>query len=177
MGSGAKSPTVHAVCGLPASGKTTLARHLEEEHEAVRFSADDWVKRLYGPEVPVEHFPRHRHRVWETAWGVARQLLERGVDVVLDFSFWHRFERDQYRKRAEDLGAAFRMYYLDCPEEECRARLAARNEAHPPPVFQIDDDAFDVLWASFEPPEEDEDLIVVDATQPVSELGVGSPSP
>ena len=34
------------VCGLPGSGKTTLAKELESKLRAVRFSPDEWMDAL-----------------------------------------------------------------------------------------------------------------------------------
>ena len=34
------------VCGLPGSGKTTLAKCFEESLRAIRFSPDDWMDAL-----------------------------------------------------------------------------------------------------------------------------------
>jgi len=34
------------VCGLPGSGKTTLAKELERRLRAVRFSPDEWIDAL-----------------------------------------------------------------------------------------------------------------------------------
>ena len=42
-----KKPTVYLLCGLPAAGKTTLAKQLEEKQGAVRFTLDEWMIRLY----------------------------------------------------------------------------------------------------------------------------------
>lgn len=36
------------ICGLPATGKSTLARQLAEEIPAVRLDKDDWVTQLGG---------------------------------------------------------------------------------------------------------------------------------
>jgi predicted kinase len=35
------------VCGLPGSGKTTLARTLESQFRAVRFTPDEWMDALW----------------------------------------------------------------------------------------------------------------------------------
>jgi len=44
-GSGA-GPRLIIVCGLPGSGKTTLAKALEGRLRAVRFSPDEWLDAL-----------------------------------------------------------------------------------------------------------------------------------
>ena len=41
-------PTLHLTCGLPGSGKTTLARRLAVERDAQRFTKDEWVLALGG---------------------------------------------------------------------------------------------------------------------------------
>ena len=40
------SPTLHLLCGLPGSGKTTRVRELEAAGEGVLLSADEWVGAL-----------------------------------------------------------------------------------------------------------------------------------
>ena len=39
-------PLLIAFCGLPGSGKTTVARELERETGAIRFSTDEWMAEL-----------------------------------------------------------------------------------------------------------------------------------
>jgi predicted kinase len=36
-------------------------------------------------------------------WKIARRALELGVNVILDFGFWAREEREDYRLRAKQL--------------------------------------------------------------------------
>jgi predicted kinase len=163
---------VFTVCGLPGSGKTTLAREIERERGAVCFSADRWVLRLYGPQLPVSEFVGHRAAVWDLIWTTAERILALGIDVVLDFSFYLRSERQDFRRRAHAAGADFRLFYLRCPEDECLRRLAARNALNLPDVFQVDEAAFRQLQARFEPPGDDEapELRIVQAGEPALEL-------
>ncbi len=35
--------------GLPGSGKTTKAKELEAEYNALRLTPDEWILSLYGP--------------------------------------------------------------------------------------------------------------------------------
>jgi AAA domain len=39
-------PTFHLICGLPCSGKTTLARRLEVEEPALYLSPDPWMAQV-----------------------------------------------------------------------------------------------------------------------------------
>lgn len=60
--------TLVLVCGLPGSGKTTLAKQLEEERNAVRMCPDDWIEAVLrdpgdGESERAQHRPvRHRAR-------------------------------------------------------------------------------------------------------------------
>ena len=41
-------PSLYVMIGLPAAGKTTVARQLEEEHQALRLTPDEWMIPLFG---------------------------------------------------------------------------------------------------------------------------------
>ena len=47
-----RQPTLFLTVGLPCTGKTTAARRIEIERNALRLTKDEWVKALYGPENP-----------------------------------------------------------------------------------------------------------------------------
>ncbi len=42
--------TIYLMCGLPCSGKTTLAKQQAGELSAFRFNENEWVTRLYAQE-------------------------------------------------------------------------------------------------------------------------------
>src|SRR4051794_30038963 len=42
------APTLFLTVGLPCSGKTTAARRLEVEEDALRLTKDEWVKALHA---------------------------------------------------------------------------------------------------------------------------------
>src|SRR5688572_10886729 len=145
-------PTLFLMIGLPGAGKTTLAKQLERERPALRLTPDEWLARLY--DVPVDGAPTERQRasVESLMWDLAARALRLGVDVVLDFGFWSRAERDAFRARARALGARVELRFCDAPREVLIQRLDARNAALPPGAYGVSREELDrfILW--FEPP-------------------------
>src|SRR5438045_6565936 len=113
------------VCGLPASGKTTLARELADAYGAVRLNPDEWESAL-----GVDPFDQgFQARLEAEFWELAQRLLVLGTSVVLEWGFWARSERDEKREAARTLGVAVELRFLDAPYEELVRRVVARHAA------------------------------------------------
>lgn len=138
--------------GLPASGKTTLAKELERRHDALRLTKDDWMMPLFG----WGDFEHKREVVEALLWGMGARALRLGVDVVLDYGLWAREERDEYRARAEAVGARVDFRFLDVPEEELFRRMAARNRQGDPNDVPITAEQLAEYLPRFQRPTEDE---------------------
>lgn len=147
--------TLHLMVGLPCSGKTTLARVLEQKHSALRLTPDEWQVRLFGQDATD---PRHdaRHDLIETLqWEVAERALTLGTSVILDFGFWAREEREDFRSRAKRLGASSEVHFLDVPSDELLRRLVERN-ARPGLAFHIPEEMMRAWIDVFQKPSQDE---------------------
>lgn len=154
-------PTLTLMVGLPGAGKTTLAKELERQTGAVRFTPDEWHLFLFGDDFhsPEEHHLHdQRHdRVEELMWSLGRQLLARGVSVILDFGFWAREQREEKFREAEALGAAFEIRYVHAPLEELCRRLDRRAQEARGDVFQTITREDMQAWAAlFQPPDGEE---------------------
>ena len=68
-------------CGLPGAGKTTLAAELAESRQAVRLTKDEWQWVLGSSPWDQELGERLEGQLWR----LARELLQLGVSVVVDF--------------------------------------------------------------------------------------------
>jgi predicted kinase len=149
--------TLFLMCGLPGSGKTTLAKRIERERDALRLTPDEWIARLYGTKLTPPALDWCRDPVESVQWEVAGRALGLGVNVILDFGFWSRAEREEFRARAGALGAGSEVHFLDVPRAELSARLAGRAGPEPPPgTFRVTEAQLDAWWKVFEPPTADE---------------------
>ena len=155
--------TLHLMVGLPCSGKTTLARQLETKYSALRLTTDEWHIRLFGNDYgdnmtesdEAEHDSRH-DSVESIMWDVAARVLVLGVDVILDFGCWVRSQRDEFRSRAGNLGADFRIHFADAREEVLFERLKARNDMRTGGTFFIPEAKLKEWIQIFEPPSSEE---------------------
>src|SRR6266446_3446268 len=150
----AKSSTrLVLICGLPASGKSTLARQLAPKISAIRLDKDGWATQL-GADLWDEEF---RVRLERQLWALSQDLLARGQSVILEWGHWARVERDEKRLGARALGVGVELHYLDAPLDELTASPMTR--AH----FE--------RWATiFQPPDEEEILLF---DKPASGGGAG----
>lgn len=149
-------PTLFLLCGLPGSGKTTLARQLEYTHAALRLCPDQWIVALLANPGDIIERDRLRAPVEALQWDLAKRALALGTNVVLENGFWSRAERLHYRSEAETLGARVDLRYLAVARDELWARLARRNAELPPGTFAVSEDELDLWWSWFEPPTADE---------------------
>ena len=140
--------TLHLMVGLPCSGKTTLAKQLEQERSALRLTPDEWQVALFGQDAEEpEHDARHS-LIEAMLWNIASRALELGTNVILDFGFWAREEREDYRLRGKRLGASSEVHFLDVPKEELLRRLAVRNSQPSQVSFHISEDSM-IPWIEF----------------------------
>ncbi len=116
-------PRLVLLCGLPAAGKTTLARELADTYGAVRLNADEWKLAL-----GIDPFDDDaRLRLETQLLALTQRLLTLGTSVILEWGFWGRVERDELRGLARSLGAAVELRFLDVPYAELVRRVVERT--------------------------------------------------
>lgn len=134
--------------GLPCSGKTTLAQKIENEGSALRLTTDEWHVRLFGQDAEEAELDARHSLIEALLWNIASRALELGMNVILDFGFWAREEREDYRLRAKRLGASSEVHFLDVPEDELFRRLALRNSQPSEQSFHIPEESMKP-WIEF----------------------------
>jgi predicted kinase len=143
------------ICGLPASGKSTLARELAIKISAIRLDKDSWTTQL-GADLWDAEF---RVRLEGQLWVLSKDLLARGQSVILEWGHWARAERDEKRLGARALGVGVELHYLDVPLEELIERAERRNTSDEWTASPITRGHFESWATIFQPPDEDEVLL------------------
>jgi predicted kinase len=150
------------ICGLPASGKTTLARRLAPRIPAIRLDKDQWTTEL-GLDVWDDEL---RVRVERQLWALAQDLLAQGQSVILEWGHWARVERDEKRRGARALGVGVELHYLDPPLEELIERALRRTESGEWSASPMTRAHFE-RWVTMVQPPDEEELAMFD--EPVTE--------
>jgi len=143
------------ICGLPASGKSTLARQLAPKIPAIRLDKDGWVTTL-GTDVWDDEF---RVRLERQLWVLTLDLLAQGQSVILEWGHWARVERDEKRLGARSLGAGVELHYLRAPVEELFERAERRSASGEWTASPITRAHFEEWATIFQPPDEEEILL------------------
>ncbi|KPG73067.1 AAA family ATPase [Pseudomonas libanensis] len=153
-------PTLHLLCGKIASGKSTLAKTLAAEHRAIVLSEDHWLASLYPGEIQaIADYLRCAQRVRGVLGPLVVNLLESGVNVVLDFPANTLANREWLLGLAQAAEVPHRLHYLELDDATCRARLHARN-AQGEHDFAATDAEFDLITRHFSVPSEEEGLVI-----------------
>jgi predicted kinase len=153
------------MCGPAGSGKSTVARQYERQGMTrLSFDQEAWSRGITTMPLPEDV---HRE-IEATLKARLVDLVHKGEDVVLDFSFWSRRTRDDYRALLRPLGVVPETVYLATDHETALQRIATRAAGHGDD-FQLSPELAAAYFDPFEVPTAAEGpLTVVSATGPPS---------
>ena len=165
-------PLLVLAMGLPASGKTSLARALAGRLGLVHLSSDVVRKELAGLRPRDRaggafgeglYDPAMTRRTYAALRRRAARWLRNGHSVVLDATFGSVAERAAARRLAERTGARLVIFVCTADEATTLARLRAREDDP-----TIESDARLAQWsalrAAFVPPDELPEAVTIDTT-------------
>ena len=111
------------MCGPAGSGKSTVARQYEQQGMTrLSFDQEAWSRGITT--MPLE--PDLHREIEKVLRGRLLDLVRAGSDVVLDFSFWSRDTRDEYRELLRPFGIVPETVYLATDRATVLERIGAR---------------------------------------------------
>lgn len=158
---------LYLVCGIPFSGKTTLAKEMEETLGYTRIDLDDIKFEIYGEDTLDKNLKKEDwDRIYQEMYKRIETLLRKGESLIHDTGNFTRHERSLIRKIAEKVGGV-EVYtiFVDTPYEVAKERLMKNRRARK--RFDISDEEFESAVEEMELPGKDENTIVYKYKTPI----------
>ena len=145
------------MCGPAGSGKSTVARRYERQGMTrLSFDQEAWSRGITTMPLP----PGVHREIEDVLRARLAELVRAGADVVVDFSFWSRAMRDEYRTLLRPLGVVPETVYLATGRATALQRIATRA-ARDGDDFAISTGLAAFYFDHFEPPTAEEGPLTI----------------
>ncbi len=160
--------TLHLLCGYMGFGKSTIARKLALQYNAVILNDDEFMRELFGRNLPEPQFRQSHKKVSEFTWKLAERILQTGTNVILDRGFWSKQSRAYAVQRARYFCDSILFHQIECDMQTAKNRVLLRTQSDPS-ALEINENTFDLFSSRYEPisPEEQLDVIYYKNTLPL----------
>ena len=151
--------SIHLIHGFMGFGKTTIAKQLEKELPAIRFTHDELMIKTYGRNP--EDFSQERFNTIDKI--IKEKTIEeikKGNNVILDYGLWKKETRKKYYHWAKEITPDVIFHAVQCDIELAKQRVLERTKKHSE-EFYIDEDIFNDRLKRFEPMTNEEGFPVI----------------
>lgn len=165
------SPTLFITHGLTGSGKSSVARFLAEQINAIQCSSDVERKRLFGLAATAQtksdlstgiYDPKVTIQTYEQLAKIVTTILQAGYSAIADATFLKFSHRDLFRKLAKTMHVPFIILHCDAPREYLEHWLRERQAKQNDPS-EANLEVLDLLTSTLEPlhADEEQDTIII----------------
>lgn len=159
-------PKVLIMCGKICSGKSTYAEKLKFENKAVILSVDELTLALFENQAG-EKLDFYVEKLKEYFLKKSLDIVEAGADVILDWGFWTKKERDYAREFYDSRNISYQFYYMNVGIDEWKKRILKRNQEikrEQLEAYPIDKGLLSKVEKMFEEPDRKElkDMIIIE---------------
>jgi predicted kinase len=116
-------PVLIIICGLPGTGKSYLSKRLAERAPFLVIESDALRKILFSPP---SYSPRESAQLFRTIHRLLRELLKKGISVILDATNLSERFREQLYNIADQLNLKLIPVQVEAPPEVVYRRLEKR---------------------------------------------------
>ena len=148
----------YLICGRICAGKTFYAKQLASAKNAVILSCDEIENDLFQKNLGSAH-DEMAERIHSYLLKKAAEIIHRGTNVILDWGFWRKADREITSNYFKSLNVHFEWHYMDTSNEQCTKNIIVRNKAvqnGETPDYYVDEGLLKKCDTLFEPPSREE---------------------
>jgi predicted kinase len=151
--------TLFLMLGFPGAGKTTTARLIHQQTDAVHVWADYERRQMFD-------IPTHSHAESQKLYAhlnqVVENLLAKGKSVIYDTNFNFYSDREKLRAIAAKHGAQTIVVWVTTPKQIAKQRAVHDRLTRNGYEFTLPEHDFERMSNHLEPPHDDEPHIQVE---------------
>ena len=156
------------ICGLAYAGKTTLGKAVVKRSGYATVDVDVTKEQLYGKGFNDDDLtPEQWVKIYNETDKQIENYLKEGKSVVDESRNFSKSERVNAKEIAKKCGSDFILVYVNTPEKIVRQRHIENREN--PTRHDVKDKDFEEIIKNFEPPTVDENPIIFNQTDNISQ--------
>jgi predicted kinase len=119
-------------CGKMGAGKSTKAKEIAQNCNAVLLSEDEWLSSLYPNKISsLDDYIKYSNQLKPQIKKLVQSILSLGTNVVMDFPANTISQRDWFRGIFSEIQAPHNLIYIDIPNESCLKQIGKRRIEQP----------------------------------------------
>ena len=124
--------TLTFFCGKMGAGKSTRARVIAQQSNAVLLVEDEWLASLYPGKISsLEDYITLSELMKPQMKKLAQSILSAGSHVVMDFPANTLVQRQWFRSIFTEVGVLHNLVFIDLSDEACLKQIAKRRQEEP----------------------------------------------
>lgn len=144
-------------CGKMGAGKSTKAKEIAENCNAVLLSEDEWLSSLYPNKISsVNDYIQYSNQLKPQIKKLVQSILSLGTNVVMDFPANTLSQREWFRGVFAEIKAPHNLIYIDMPNEVCLKQIEKRRIEQPERETTDTAEMFELISKHFMPPTSEE---------------------
>ncbi len=118
---------VYLICGRICCGKTTYSKKICAEKNAILLSVDEIMLSLFDQCCGEKLHQEYEKRIKNHLFDKSLEIIEKGFDVVLDWGFWTKDERNATKEFYKSRNIDCELHYIEIDNETWEYQLNKRN--------------------------------------------------
>lgn len=115
-----------AICGKICCGKSYYSKTLKEREKAVVLSCDELTSILFDNNLGDKHDEMSK-RIWNYLLTKACDIANAGTNVILDWGFWSKKDRNYITNYFSSQGIKCEWHYINIDDHSWQKNIDERN--------------------------------------------------